>query len=113
MADDCLFCRMLDGSVPTDVVAESDRSFAFRDINPQATTHVLVIPRRHVATLGELAEHPEELADVVTMARSVAEDEHLDGGYRLVANTGVDAGQTVFHAHLHVLGGRALGWPPG
>lgn len=117
--DDCLFCRILAGEVPADVVRETGLSLAFRDITPQAPTHVLVIPRRHVATLADLAEYPEELADAVSLARSVAEEERhdgrsvADGGYRLVANTGSGAGQTVLHAHLHLLGGRDLGWPPG
>ena len=113
MAPDCLFCGMLAGSVPMDVVAETGQSIAFRDINPQAPTHVLTIPRRHVADLGALAEYPEELADVVALAQSVAQEAGLEAGYRLVANTGAGAGQTVFHAHLHLLGGRPLRWPPG
>jgi histidine triad (HIT) family protein len=109
----CLFCRMLDGEVPTKAVAETESSFAFRDIDPQAPSHVLVIPRRHVQNLGELAGYSAELVDLVALAAQVAEDEGLDRGYRLVANTGSQAGQTVHHAHLHVLGGRDLTWPPG
>jgi histidine triad (HIT) family protein len=109
----CLFCDMLEGTVPMDVVRETGQSVAFRDINPQAPTHVLVIPRRHVENLGALAEYPEELADLVSLGTSVAEEEGLEAGYRMVANTGEQAGQTVFHAHLHVLGGRRLSWPPG
>ena len=109
----CLFCRMLAGEVPMDVVRETGLSVAFRDINPQAPTHVLVIPRRHVENLGALAEYPAELADVVALGSSVAEEEGLDPGYRMVANSGELAGQTVFHAHLHVLGGRRMAWPPG
>lgn len=108
----CLFCRMLAGEVPMDVVRETGLSVAFRDINPQAPTHVLVIPRRHVENLGALAEYPEELADVVSLGVSVAEED-LDEGFRMVANTGELAGQSVFHAHLHVLGGRRMAWPPG
>jgi histidine triad (HIT) family protein len=104
---------MLSGEVPMDVVRETGLSVAFRDVNPQAPTHVLVIPRRHVENLGALAEYPEELADVVALGSSVAEEEDLEPGYRMVANTGELAGQTVFHAHLHVLGGRRMGWPPG
>jgi histidine triad (HIT) family protein len=113
MADDCLFCRMLAGTVPMEVVAETGLSIAFRDINPVAPTHVLAIPRRHVANLGALAEYPQELADVVALATTVAAEAALEPGYRLVANTGPEAGQTVFHAHLHVLGGRPMTWPPG
>ncbi len=109
----CLFCDMLEGRAPMDVVRETGLSVAFRDINPQAPTHVLVIPRRHVENLGALAEYPEELADLVALGVSVAEEAGLEVGYRMVANTGEAAGQTVFHAHLHVLGGRRMGWPPG
>ena len=111
---DCLFCRIVAGAVPADVVAESDRALAFRDVNPQAPTHVLVVPRRHVASAAELAQAaPEDLAAVVAVAGQVAEREGLGEGYRMVFNTGAGAGQTVFHAHLHVLGGRTLRWPPG
>lgn len=109
----CLFCQMLADEVPMDVVAETGQSLAFRDINPQAPTHVLVIPRRHVVDLGALAEYPQELADVVALASSVAQESHLEAGYRMVANTGAEAGQSVFHAHVHVLGGRPMAWPPG
>lgn len=112
-ADDCLFCRIVAGEIPATVVGESEHSLAFRDLEPQAPTHVLVIPRRHVANLGELADHAAELADAVVLARTVAAEEDLDAGYRLVANTGAQAHQSVFHAHLHVLGGRDLTWPPG
>jgi histidine triad (HIT) family protein len=111
--DDCLFCRIVAGDVPAGVVAESEHSLAFRDIDPQAPTHVLVVPRRHrenLAALGEAA--PTELADVVALAARVAEQEGLPG-YRLVANTGAAAQQSVFHAHVHVIGGRELSWPPG
>jgi histidine triad (HIT) family protein len=113
MVDDCLFCGMLAGTVPMEVVAETGLSIAFRDIKPVAPTHVLAIPRRHVPNLGALAEYPDELADVVALATTVAAEAALDAGYRMVANTGPEAGQTVFHAHLHVLGGRTMTWPPG
>ena len=113
VAPGCLFCRIVEGEIPADVVRETTSSLAFRDLAPQAPTHVLVVPRLHVADLGELAEHPDELADAVALARAVAQQEGLDRGYRVVANTGPQAGQTVHHAHLHVLGGRDLGWPPG
>lgn len=109
----CLFCRILAGAVPADVVAESGHSVAFRDIDPQAPTHVLVIPRRHVENLAELgAASAAELADAVALADRVAADEGLPG-YRMVTNTGVAAQQSVFHAHVHVIGGRDLTWPPG
>ena len=117
---DCLFCRMVAGEIPADVVHQTDRVFAFRDINPQAPTHVLVIPKDHHPTIGELAGSDAALlSEVVGAAQTVARQEGLisaDGaepGYRLVANTGSQAGQTVHHVHLHVLGGRDLTWPPG
>ncbi len=117
---DCLFCRMVAGEIPADVVHETDRVLAFRDINPQAPTHVLVIPKEHHATVGALAaSDPELLGEVVCGAHLVAvllglvDDGGVEPGYRLVANTGPQAGQTVHHVHLDVLGGRGLGWPPG
>ncbi|MFN8097926.1 MAG: HIT domain-containing protein [Dermatophilaceae bacterium] len=105
---DCLFCRFVSREIEPDVVAETESSLAFRDIKPVAPTHVLVVPKRHVPNALALAAFPEELADVITLAGAVAEQEGLAGGYRMVTNTGPDAGQTVFHAHLHVLGGRVL-----
>lgn len=120
---DCLFCRILAGEVPSDAVASSERSYAFRDIAPKAPTHVLVVPRRHVATADDLrAADAEDLIDLVVMAQGIARAEGLvrdgidpadAGGYRLVFNVGVDAGNQVPHLHLHVLGGRQLLWPPG
>ncbi len=112
-AADCLMCRIVAGEITPDIVARTDTSIAFRDINPQAPTHVLVIPNRHVANAAELAADAAELQDVLALAASVAEQEGLSDGYRLVFNTGATAGQSVFHAHLHVLGGRAMAWPPG
>src|SRR3954453_12356102 len=116
MANDpeCLFCRIVTGDVPADVVHETDTTVAFRDLDPQAPTHVLVIPRSHHANAAELAvAEPTVLVDLVSTAKAVAEQNGLDEGYRLVFNTGAQAHQTVFHAHLHVLGGRSMGWPPG
>jgi histidine triad (HIT) family protein len=111
---DCLFCRIVAGEIPARVVAETERTMAFRDVNPQAPTHVLVVPRAHHADVAAVAAaDPALLAEVMTAAASVAGSEGLSGGYRLVTNTGDDAGQTVHHLHVHVLGGRALGWPPG
>jgi histidine triad (HIT) family protein len=111
---------MVAGEIPADVVHETDRTLAFRDVNPQAPTHVLVIPKAHHATAGLLvAADPQLLADVVSAAHAVAVQEGLvrngspEPGYRLVTNTGPVAGQSVHHVHFHVLGGRALGWPPG
>jgi histidine triad (HIT) family protein len=111
--ESCLFCRIVEGSIPADVVAESDHSLAFRDIDPAAPTHVLVVPRRHVPDLAGLAQaSSSELADAVGLAARVAHEDGLPG-YRIVANTGEAAQQSVFHAHLHVIGGRPLTWPPG
>ncbi|MGW0559730.1 histidine triad nucleotide-binding protein [Streptomyces sp. NPDC003016] len=112
---DCLFCKIVAGEVPATVVRETDTTVAFRDINPQAPTHVLVIPKAHHPDAASLAvAEPQVLADVLAEAGRVAEDEKTDRtGYRVVFNTGAGAGQTVFHAHAHVLGGRGLNWPPG
>jgi histidine triad (HIT) family protein len=113
-SDDCLFCKIVAGEIPADVVHETDTTVAFRDLDPQAPTHVLVIPRSHHANAAELgAAEPAVLVDVIGAAKAVADQEGLDEGYRLVFNTGRAAHQSVFHAHLHVLGGRQMGWPPG
>lgn len=115
MAEDCLFCRIEAGEVDADVVAEGDRWLAFRDVDPQAPTHVLVIPREHVTSVDDLAEGQRDLAGELLLAvRDVARREELvEDGYRVVANTNRAAGQSVFHLHLHVLGGRRMRWPPG
>jgi histidine triad (HIT) family protein len=112
---DCLFCAIASGEIPAKTVRESSRAIAFRDINPQAPTHVLVIPRDHYASLAEIAAAGDGLLEeLATLAHIVAVDEGVaDGGYRVVFNTGPDAGQTVHHVHGHVLGGRPLEWPPG
>jgi histidine triad (HIT) family protein len=111
---DCLFCKIVTGDIPADVVHETPTTVAFRDIEPQAPTHVLVIPRRHEPDAAALAAvAPTELVDLVDAAAAVADQEGLGDGYRMVFNTGAAAHQTVFHAHLHVLGGRSMGWPPG
>ena len=112
---DCLFCRIVAGEIPADIVAENTGAVAFRDLNPVAPKHSLVIPREHFENVAELAaQAPVALADVFTLAAEVAAAEGIaDSGYRLVANTGRDGHQTVFHAHVHVLGGRSMGWPPG
>ncbi len=113
VGDDCLFCRIVSGEIPAEVVAETDQAVAFRDLDPQAPLHVLVVPRLHVADAAELADRaPETVAALVGLGRQVAIGEGHDS-YRLVFNTGGDAGQTVFHAHLHVLAGRSMSWPPG
>jgi histidine triad (HIT) family protein len=111
---DCLFCRIVAGEIPADVVRETDRALAFRDVAPQAPTHVLVVPREHHADLGAASDtDPTLVADVLRLAVDVAREEGLDGGYRLVANTGDEGGQTVHHLHVHLLGGRPMTWPPG
>lgn len=115
MVDDCLFCRMVAGEVPATVVRDDERTLAFRDINPQAPTHVLVIPKEHYPDIASLAAAGDDLLGAVHWAAAaVAEQEGVvDGGWRLVFNTGAGAGQSVFHVHGHVLGGRPFGWPPG
>jgi histidine triad (HIT) family protein len=112
---DCLFCRIAAGEIPCDRVYEDEEILAFRDINPQAPTHILVIPRRHVSSLDELRDGDAALAGrLVVAATRLAREEGLAGsGYRLVTNCGAGAGQTVFHLHLHLLGGRTFRWPPG
>ena len=115
MDDDCLFCKIVSGEVSATVVRDRPRTLAFRDINPQAPTHVLVIPKEHHPTVAELAQaDPELTAEVLLETAAVAADEGIaDSGYRVVLNTGTGAGQTVLHVHAHVLGGRGMSWPPG
>ena len=112
---DCLFCRLASGAIPAKRLHEDDRCIAFRDIQPQAPVHVLVIPREHVSSASALDEGHEALAGhLLRVGAKVAMDEGVaESGYRLVFNTGPDAGQSVFHLHLHVLGGRSMSWPPG
>ncbi|WNZ11533.1 histidine triad nucleotide-binding protein [Streptomyces sp. 11x1] len=111
--DDCLFCKIVAGHVPATIVRETDTTVAFRDINPQAPTHVLVIPKAHYADASTLAAaDPGLAADVLRETQAVADEDKLES-YRIVFNTGTGAGQTVFHAHAHVVGGRGLQWPPG
>jgi histidine triad (HIT) family protein len=106
----CVFCRIVAGELPASVVHETERTLAFRDVAPHAPTHVLVVPKEHHADVAALvAADPELLADVYRAATEVAVQEGLAGGYRMLTNTGPDSGQTVFHAHVHVLGGRVLG----
>ena len=113
-AEDCLFCKIVAGEVPADIVHETETTVAFRDINPQAPTHLLVIPRVHQPNAAALAaEAPEVSAHLFEAAAELAKQEGLDDGYRLVLNTGKIAQQTVFHVHMHLLGGRAFNWPPG
>ena len=113
MADSCLFCRIVRKEIPARLAAETEDCVAFHDINPQAPLHVLVIPRVHVASLNE-ATDPAMLGRLALLAAEIAKREgHAEGGYRTVINTNANAGQTVFHVHLHLLAGRAMGWPPG
>ena len=112
---DCLFCKILEGEIPADIIYESDTAIAFRDINPQAPTHVLIIPRRHIATINDITPDDEKLVgSLYSAAKEIAATEgHAEDGYRVVMNCNEGAGQSVFHIHLHLLGGRGLGWPPG
>lgn len=110
----CLFCAVVAGEVPATVVHETARTVAFRDLHPAAPTHVLVVPRDHHGDVAALAAaDPAYVGEVFAAAAEVARREGLDGGYRLVTNTGPDAGQSVAHLHVHLLGGRGLSWPPG
>jgi histidine triad (HIT) family protein len=108
-----MFCRIAKGDIPAKIAAESASCIAFRDIGPKAPTHVLVIPRTHVESLNTVGD-PALVADMIALAQQVAKADGIDGpGYRLVINTNAQGGQTVFHLHLHVLGGRQMKWPPG
>ncbi len=109
-----IFKRIIDGEIPADIIYQDDRCLAFRDVAPQAPTHFLVIPKQEIPSLAELSDHDENLAGhLLLVARRVANQLGLQGGYRVVINCGPDAGQSVDHLHLHVLAGRALKWPPG
>jgi histidine triad (HIT) family protein len=112
---DCLFCKILAGDVPSEEVTSSQGTYAFRDINPGAPTHVLVVPRRHIESAATVtADDADTLAEMIATAQEVARQEGIaDSGYRLVFNVGDDALNSVSHLHLHVLGGKRLGWPPG
>ena len=113
--DDCLFCKIISGEIPTDLVYEDKNKVAFRDINPQAPTHILIIPREHIETLNDINQsHGELLGAMQLTASYLAKEEGIyEEGYRTVFNCNRAAGQTVFHIHLHLLGGRSLVWPPG
>lgn len=113
--DRCLFCRIVAGEIPARKAYEDDDVIAFHDINPQAPVHILVIPRRHIATLDDLTEaDAAPVGTVIVRAAAIARSLHLEAdGYRLVVNMGPAAGQTVFHIHVHILGGRNFSWPPG
>jgi histidine triad (HIT) family protein len=110
----CVFCKIAAREVPADILRETDRVVAFRDLNPKAPTHILLIPKEHVDAIADIEDrHGDMLADVMQSATHLATTEGLDDGWRLVTNVGPAAGQTVFHLHFHLLGGRQMGWPPG
>ena len=113
--EDCLFCKISAGEIPADIVYENENVVAFRDINPQAPTHVLIIPREHIATINELsADDSGVVSKLFLAAAAIARNEGIaDDGYRVTMNCNAAAGQTVFHLHLHLLGGRQMTWPPG
>ena len=112
---DCLFCKILKGQIPAAIIYEDERLIAFKDINPQAPLHALIVPKRHIASLNDLAPDDDALVgEMVRRAAAIAGQQgYADRGFRTVFNTNAEAGQTVFHIHLHVLAGRGLSWPPG
>lgn len=113
--NNCLFCRILAGEIPSTKVYEDDLTLAFRDINPQAPTHVLIIPKKHIPSLNDLSQDDQSLMGHLTLVASKLANQFgvVTSGYRTVINTGAGAGQSVWHIHVHLLGGRPLGWPPG
>jgi len=113
--EDCLFCKIINGEVKSSKVYEDENVFAFRDINPQAPVHILVVPKVHISTLNDIEEKNRDIIGYITyISKCIAEKEGLkERGYRIVLNCNREAGQTVFHIHLHLLGGRPMGWPPG
>ena len=115
MSDGCLFCNIINGDIPADIVDQTESALAFRDINPQASTHILIIPKKHITSTRELNnENIEYLSEMSLLANKIAEVEGINNnGYRWVINTGADGGQTVDHIHLHLIGGRQMHWPPG
>ena len=111
----CLFCKIVAGEVPAEIIYENDKVLAFRDINPQAPTHVLIVPRKHISTINDLAEEDKsEVGELFLAAAEIAAEEGVaEDGYRVAMNCNSAGGQTVFHLHLHFLGGRQMTWPPG
>ena len=112
---DCLFCKIIEGSIAADIVFENDDVLAFRDVNPKAPTHILIIPRKHISTTNDLTENHElVMGRLFSAAKIIATQEGVsDDGYRMVVNCNENAGQTVFHIHMHLLAGRSMSWPPG
>ena len=112
---DCLFCKIRDGEIPADLVFQNDEVLAFNDVNPQAPTHLLIIPKKHVSTVNDVNQEDEVMmGKLFSAAKQIAAEKGLsDDGYRLVVNCNEGAGQTVFHIHMHLLAGRAMTWPPG
>ncbi|NNJ92063.1 MAG: histidine triad nucleotide-binding protein [Gammaproteobacteria bacterium] len=112
---DCIFCKIVSGDIPAEKIFENDHVIGFRDLNPQAPTHVLVIPKKHISTINDIKDEDKALVgEMFLAAQQIAADVGLSGrGYRTVMNCNEEAGQTVFHIHLHLLGGRAMTWPPG
>ena len=112
---DCLFCKIRDGDIPADAVYENDDILAFKDVNPQAPTHILIVPRKHIASVNDLEDEDADImGKMMLAAQDIASFEGVAvNGYRLVVNCNADAGQTVFHIHMHLLGGRNMIWPPG
>jgi histidine triad (HIT) family protein len=114
MSEECIFCRIAAGTLSARIVHQDERVVAFEDLNPQAPTHVLVIPREHIPRVLEVgAEHGSVLGRIFEVAGKIARERHLEEGFRLVVNNGPRAGQTVYHLHFHLLGGRGMQWPPG
>ena len=114
MDENCIFCKIIDGQIPSDKVYDDEHVIAFRDINPQAPTHVVIVPRKHIPYIADMADSDEPLiGHIIYVATRIARQEGLDQGFRIVVNNDEQAGQTVFHIHFHLLGGRAMQWPPG
>jgi histidine triad (HIT) family protein len=114
LAMSCLFCKIVEGAIPSTPVYQDEFSYAFADLNPQAPVHVLIVPRRHIGSIVDAGQNDQALlGHLLWAAAEIARTKHLDDGYRIVVNTGVEGGQTVDHLHLHLLGGRSFTWPPG
>lgn len=114
MSDGCIFCKIAQGELPADLLLETENIIAFPDINPQAPTHILVIPKKHIASINQLGpEDGQIMGEILLAIQELAKQEKLEQGYRVVVNTGTHGGQSVAHLHFHILGGRSLQWPPG